>query len=155
MATKKRAQLVAGLLEGRRTAPAATLHALPVEPREPLVEGGPVDGPQSAPSRRHAAVKGAKRCGDLSAVPIAAREAIPITAGALFHQKGSATAAIAMNTAAIPIIECMKATISGILVIGTRRAIVAPIEPRAGRTSRQRKRRRAALLWSAAARRLN
>ena len=93
MATKKRAQLVAGLLEGRRAAPSATLHVLPAERRERLAETVPVDPLPSEPSLRHAAVKGAKRCGDLSAVPIAARQAIPITAGALFHQKGSATAA--------------------------------------------------------------
>jgi hypothetical protein len=93
MATKKRAQLVPGLLEGRRAAPSATLHVLPAERRERLAEVVPVGAPQSEPSSRHAAVKGSKRCGDLSAVPIAARQAIPIAAGALFHQKGSATAA--------------------------------------------------------------
>jgi len=47
----------------------------------------------------------------------------------MLNAAGSATAAIAMNTAASPIIECMKATISGILVIGTRRAIVVPTAP--------------------------
>ncbi|HEV2547079.1 MAG TPA: hypothetical protein VGU20_07070 [Stellaceae bacterium] len=90
MATKKRAQLVAGLLEGRRVAPSATLHVLPVQR---LAEVVAVDAPQSEPSRRQAAVKGAKRCGDLSAVPIAARQAVPVAAEAIFHQKGSATAA--------------------------------------------------------------
>ena len=39
---------------------------------------------------------------------------------------GSATAAIAMNTAARPIMLCMNATISGILVISTLNAIVVP-----------------------------
>ena len=42
---------------------------------------------------------------------------------------GSATAATAMNTADIPIIECMNATSSGILVISTRLAINAPSPP--------------------------
>jgi len=43
--------------------------------------------------------------------------------------QGSATAAIAMNTAARPIMECMKATSSGILVISTRLAISVPAVP--------------------------
>ena len=93
MATKKRAQLVAGLLEGRRATPSATLHVLPAERRERLAEVVSAEAPQSEPALRHAAAKGAKRRGDLSAVPIAARQAIPIAAGAVFHQKGSATAA--------------------------------------------------------------
>jgi hypothetical protein len=96
MATKKRAQLVAGLLEGRRSASTATLHVLPVERCKrsaDLVLAPLVEAPQAEPSPRPAAVKGAKRCGDLSAVPIAARQAIPIAAEAIFHQKGSATAA--------------------------------------------------------------
>lgn len=95
MATKKRAQLVAGLLEGRRAAASATLHVLPVERREQgaEVELMPVATPLSEPSPPRAAVKGAKRCGDLSAVPIAARQAIPMAAETIFHQKGSATAA--------------------------------------------------------------
>jgi hypothetical protein len=42
---------------------------------------------------------------------------------------GSATAAIAMNTAARPIIECMNATSSGISVISTRLAITVPAVP--------------------------
>jgi hypothetical protein len=68
---------------------------LPVERRgRPSdVEVMPVATPLSEPSPPRAAVKGGKRCGDLSAVPIAARQAIPITAEAIFHQKGSATAA--------------------------------------------------------------
>jgi len=49
---------------------------------------------------------------------------------------GSATAAMAMNTAARPIIECMKATISGILVISTLKAMVAPIAPPTTRPAR-------------------
>ena len=95
MATKKRAQLVAGLLEGRRAAPSATLHVLPIEraEREGLAEAVPVDPPPSEPPRRRAAVKGAKRRGDLSVVPIAAGQAAPIAAETAFHQKGSATAA--------------------------------------------------------------
>jgi hypothetical protein len=95
MATKKRAQLVPGLLEGRRAAPSARLHVLPVERRERLadVELMPVATPPSEPPPPRAAVKGGKRCGDLSTVPIAAGPAIPIAAEAIFHQKGSATAA--------------------------------------------------------------
>jgi hypothetical protein len=98
MATKKRAQLVAGLLEGRRAAPSATLHVLPIEPEglaecEGLAEAVPVDAPPSEPPPRRAAVKGAKRRGDLSVVPIAAGQAVPIAAETAFHQKGSATAA--------------------------------------------------------------
>jgi hypothetical protein len=94
MATKKRAQLVPGLLEGRRAAPSPRLDALPVERRERLadVELMPVVTPPSEPPPR-AGVKGGKRCGDLSTVPIAAGQAIPIAAEAIFHQKGSATAA--------------------------------------------------------------
>ena len=42
---------------------------------------------------------------------------------------GSATAATAMNTAARPIMLCMKATNSGILVISTRLAINEPTAP--------------------------
>jgi hypothetical protein len=93
MATKKRAQLVPGLLEGRRAAPSATLHVLPAERRERLAEVVPVEALQCEPPPQHAARKGAKRRGDLSAVPIAARQAIPIAAETVFHQKGSATAA--------------------------------------------------------------
>ena len=43
--------------------------------------------------------------------------------------QGSATQAMAMNTAARPIMECMKATSSGILVISTRRAMMVPRVP--------------------------
>jgi hypothetical protein len=42
---------------------------------------------------------------------------------------GSTTAATAMNTAARPIMLCMKATSSGILVISTRWAINVPAAP--------------------------
>ncbi|VVQ26652.1 hypothetical protein PS928_06823 [Pseudomonas fluorescens] len=42
---------------------------------------------------------------------------------------GSTTAAMAMNTAAIPIMLCMKATSSGILVISTRLAMIEPAVP--------------------------
>ena len=42
---------------------------------------------------------------------------------------GSTTAAMAMNTAAKPIMLCMKATSSGILVISTRCAMMAPAPP--------------------------
>ena len=98
MATKKRAQLVAGLLEGRRGKPSATLHVLPLEPREQPVEEIALSGPaiEEVPpqaSLRPPTAKATKRRGDLSAVPIAARQAIPIAAEAAFHQKGSATAA--------------------------------------------------------------
>ena len=49
--------------------------------------------------------------------------------GEMPKAQGSATAATAMNTAAKPIMLCMKATISGILVISTLKAMVAPIPP--------------------------
>ncbi|MNR41135.1 hypothetical protein D3C85_1594850 [compost metagenome] len=42
---------------------------------------------------------------------------------------GSTTAATAMNTAARPIMLCMKATSSGILVISTRLAMIEPAVP--------------------------
>ncbi|MCY1559582.1 hypothetical protein D9M68_966340 [compost metagenome] len=42
---------------------------------------------------------------------------------------GSTTAAMAMNTAARPIMLCMKATSSGILVISTRLAMIEPAVP--------------------------
>ena len=45
------------------------------------------------------------------------------------NAQGSATAATAMNTAARPIMLCMKATSSGILVISTRCAIRVPAAP--------------------------
>ena len=95
MATKKRAQLVAGLLQGRRAASSATLHVLPVERRERLAEVvlAPLEAPPPARPPGQAAIKRAKRCGDLSAVPIAVRQALPMGAEAIFHQKGSATAA--------------------------------------------------------------
>jgi hypothetical protein len=98
MATKKRAQLVAGLLEGRRTKPSATLHVLPLDPCERSAEEialsavAIAEAPHQA-LRRRAAAKGTKRRGDLSAVPIATRQTIPSAAEAAFHQKGSATAA--------------------------------------------------------------
>lgn len=96
MATKKRAQLVAGLLEGRSAAPSATLHVL--EPRtrpdrKRLEEAAVVAAPRSEPSPRRATRKAAKGCGDLSAMPVSARQATPIAAEAVFHQKGSANAA--------------------------------------------------------------
>jgi hypothetical protein len=53
--------------------------------------------------------------------------------GLMPKAQGSATAAMAMNTAARPIMECMKATSSGILVICTRRAITVPALPPASR----------------------
>ena len=97
MATKKRAQLVAGLLEGRRTKPSATLHVLPLGPREQPAEDLALTAPgtDEAPQqlRRRAALKGTKRCGDLSAMPMATRQTIPSVVEAAFHQKGSATAA--------------------------------------------------------------
>ena len=40
---------------------------------------------------------------------------------------GSTTAAMAMKTAARPIMLCMKATSSGILVISTRLAMIEPV----------------------------
>jgi len=43
---------------------------------------------------------------------------------AMLKAQGSATAATAMNTAARPIMLCMKATSSGILVISTRLAMI-------------------------------
>ena len=49
--------------------------------------------------------------------------------------QGSATAATAMNTAARPIMLCMKATSSGILVISTRCAMTAPAVPPTSRPS--------------------
>ena len=42
---------------------------------------------------------------------------------------GSATAATAIHTAAKPIMLCMKATSSGIFVISTRLAMMAPAPP--------------------------
>jgi hypothetical protein len=53
----------------------------------------------------------------------------------IWKAQGSATAAMAMNTAARPIMLCMKATSSGILVISTRCAIVAPTPPPTTRPS--------------------
>jgi len=52
---------------------------------------------------------------------------------AMLKAQGSATAATAMNTAARPIMLCMKATSSGILVISTRRAITVPAVPPASK----------------------
>jgi hypothetical protein len=49
--------------------------------------------------------------------------------GAMPNAHGSATAAIAMNTAARPTIECMNATSSGIFVITTRLAMMVPAVP--------------------------
>ena len=49
---------------------------------------------------------------------------------------GSETAETAMKTAARPIMLCMNATSSGILVISTRCAITAPSEPPASRPSK-------------------
>ena len=48
---------------------------------------------------------------------------------AMLKAQGSDTAATAMHTAARPISECMAATSSGILVISTRLAAMAPIAP--------------------------
>ncbi|MNS38235.1 hypothetical protein D3C72_704780 [compost metagenome] len=49
---------------------------------------------------------------------------------------GSSTAAMAMNTAARPIMLCMKATSSGILVISTRLAMIEPAVPPTSRPTR-------------------
>ena len=54
---------------------------------------------------------------------------IDLPVSAMPNARGSATAAIAINTAASPIIECMKATISGIFVICTLIAIMVPAVP--------------------------
>src|SRR4029077_4726248 len=65
--------------------------------------------------------------------PMKSSTRLPVGIGApaatMANAAGSATAAIAMKTAARPIIECMKATISGICVIGTMRASVVPTAP--------------------------
>ncbi len=54
----------------------------------------------------------------------------PLTGLAVIaNAQGSATAAIAMNTAAMPIMLCMNATSSGILVISTLLAMYAPMPP--------------------------
>ena len=50
-------------------------------------------------------------------------------AGVMPNAQGSATAATPMNTAAKPIMLCMNATSSGILVISTRCAISVPAPP--------------------------
>jgi hypothetical protein len=47
----------------------------------------------------------------------------------MLKAQGSATQATAMNTAARPIMLCMKATSSGILVISTFLAITVPAVP--------------------------
>ena len=49
--------------------------------------------------------------------------------GVMPKAQGSATAATPMNTAARPIMLCMKATSSGILVISTLWAMKAPAPP--------------------------
>ncbi len=54
----------------------------------------------------------------------------------MLNAQGSATQAMAMNTAARPIMLCMNATISGILVIGTRLAMRVPAAPPITRPSR-------------------
>ena len=56
-------------------------------------------------------------------------EAISSGAGVMPNAQGSATAATAINTAAKPIMLCMKATNSGILVISTRCAMSVPAPP--------------------------
>ena len=48
---------------------------------------------------------------------------------AMLNAHGSATAATAMKTAAKPIMLCIKATSSGILVISTRLAMSVPAVP--------------------------
>src|SRR5688500_2648004 len=63
-------------------------------------------------------------------VPRNSSSLLPIGNGAgKPNEAGLLTAAIAMNTAARPTSECMKATSSGIAVICTRRATTAPIAP--------------------------
>jgi len=66
-------------------------------------------------------------------VPMNSSSRLPIGIGwpcsTMLNAHGSATAAIAMNTAARPIIECMNATSSGILVISTRLAMIVPAVP--------------------------
>jgi hypothetical protein len=54
---------------------------------------------------------------------------VPIALATMPNACGSTTAAMAMNTAARPIMLCMKATSSGILVISTRCAMMAPAPP--------------------------
>ena len=54
----------------------------------------------------------------------------PIGSGTgILNASGSETAAIAIHTAARPIMLCINATSSGIFVISTRLAITAPIPP--------------------------
>ena len=72
-------------------------------------------------------------------VPMNSSKRLPtgtgMPAGAMPKACGSATTATAMATAARPIMLCMKATSSGILVISTRLAISVPIEPPTSRPS--------------------
>ena len=67
------------------------------------------------------------------AAPRKSSSRLPVGMGkplaAMLKAYGSATAATAMNTAARPIMLCMKATSSGILVISTRLAISVPAAP--------------------------
>ena len=67
-------------------------------------------------------------------VPVVGRDRPMLSATAenitiLSFGMGSAMAATAMKTAAKPIMLCMKATSSGILVISTRWAITVPAAP--------------------------
>ena len=83
--------------------------SLPNAMTEPLKVMAPMAAPKNNSSRLPAGI----------ACPLAA----------MLKAHGSATAATAMNTAAKPIMLCMKATSSGILVISTRLAISVPAVP--------------------------
>ena len=61
---------------------------------------------------------------------------VPVPGPVIPNAAGSTTAATAMNTAAKPIMLCMKATSSGILVISTRWAMTVPAPPPTTRASK-------------------
>jgi hypothetical protein len=66
-------------------------------------------------------------------LPMKSSRRLPVGIGwplaTMLNAQGSATQAMAMNTAARPIMLCMNATSSGILVISTRLAMIVPAPP--------------------------
>ena len=86
--------------------------SLPKAITEPLKVMAPMAAPRNNSSRLPAGMS-----------------AVPRPLATIWKASGSAMAATAMNTAARPIMECMKATSSGILVISTRCAIKVPAAP--------------------------
>ncbi len=104
--------------------------SLPKAITEPEKVIAPMAAPRNSSSRLPAGMGGRTSASPTTMPPgTCAAKVTSRGLGTMPKAHGSATAATAMNTAARPIMLCMKATSSGILVICTRLAITAPAAP--------------------------